>query len=1029
MPVQYQSRTLAKVVDARIDLMEADRDSETEILEDCPFCRSLDCDILFALGFTLIVICLLILIVGFWLKGVISYEDKIAECDYQFDSTVPKGHFNFPIVPTKPPPTSSSNHILTSFPDEIYSTALAEAEATPGLPQNVQCIYTFIARQGQRVKLEFEQFQLAGTADNCEIEYIDIYSELGDATSNLLEAALGGRYCGGVAPKIRISLKNVLILVFHSRVGAKRTEELLLKGRYSFISDQKYVAGVAMPHISICSYLIEYTSRKGKGVIFSPTYPGTYPSNIQCTYKIIGNSDQRIKLYFKDFDVYFGGEHCPYDVLTIYDGPDNSSPIIKKVCGLQQKLEVFSTSNSLLIEFNTTDPQRNDPRGYLIEYEFASRFVNVPNLIQHAVGVSHIRGTECDVRVQSNDESLHYIYSPNYPMMYPTNISCTYILDGLQGDQNLEKVVLTFEQLAVFSDGSGNNNALTTNSDPNNVNEVDCPSAFVGIAFKIPTIRQVLSSNDGASYDKTVCERPNPSSDLMGPYQSKSSRMVLTFESSDQPKNDGNNHLGYGFKAKVQFMTDFGVPGEAFGDSNKCLFRFKDQKGTFNSPRFPGNYPLDTTCTYLIEGNIGDQVIIYFEAFELFEEASKDICNDYVELYNILVDQNGNETAKLQEKFCWAMSPGPSMTQFGSHKMRVVFNSDLKGTANGFKAFYEIRKQFEEEIPSNQHKETRHCGERITSSLDKFSGTFHSPNFGVKYSKDTFCDWEIVVREGYQINLQPTTIEVEGVYGEDRVSCSTAVIKIVPNVEDPTSTVHVCGMFASKVKPILSKSNKMRISFYTSPEKVNGLKGFLYSWTEVKIIEKESECMGEHQYLCTYSKMCIAKALRCDSHHNCGHNDESDETHCHIKELATDTTTVVFAGIISGMILLFILAFFCFLFKKKIEKRHRHHKDPKALTTNGSRRRQPNKPRIPYRQQQPVGRIIVNNKDLDLTRYDHGEGGLISSPLTSRFVNHDATGVIPPSLAGSLGRPKPSINNHNNIIFMGSRRNETTFDV
>jgi hypothetical protein len=66
--------------------------------------------------------------------------------------------------------------------------------------------------------------------------------------------------------------------------------------------------------------------------------------------------------------------------------------------------------------------------------------------------VSHLRGSECDIRVQSNHETVHYITSPNFPEMYPVNTSCTYILDGLQGDQNLEKVILQFETLNIPSD-------------------------------------------------------------------------------------------------------------------------------------------------------------------------------------------------------------------------------------------------------------------------------------------------------------------------------------------------------------------------------------------------------------------------------------------------------------------------------------------------------------------------------------------------------------------------------------------------
>lgn len=36
-------------------------------------------------------------------------------------------------------------------------------------------------------------------------------------------------------------------------------------------------------------------------------YPGTYPKNIQCGYKFIGELGQRIRLEFRDFDLFYGG--------------------------------------------------------------------------------------------------------------------------------------------------------------------------------------------------------------------------------------------------------------------------------------------------------------------------------------------------------------------------------------------------------------------------------------------------------------------------------------------------------------------------------------------------------------------------------------------------------------------------------------------------------------------------------------------------------------------------------------------------
>ena len=60
----------------RVDLLELERTEEmVPAREDCPFCRALDCDIIFALLFTVVIGILLVLIMIFWLRGVIQYQE------------------------------------------------------------------------------------------------------------------------------------------------------------------------------------------------------------------------------------------------------------------------------------------------------------------------------------------------------------------------------------------------------------------------------------------------------------------------------------------------------------------------------------------------------------------------------------------------------------------------------------------------------------------------------------------------------------------------------------------------------------------------------------------------------------------------------------------------------------------------------------------------------------------------------------------------------------------------------------------
>uniref|UniRef100_A0A915M277 CUB domain-containing protein n=1 Tax=Meloidogyne javanica TaxID=6303 RepID=A0A915M277_MELJA len=135
------------------------------------------------------------------------------------------------------------------------------------LPDDIQCIYTFMAKPRERVRLQFTSFQLA--------EYVDVYSELEDPTEDLLSANLDARYCGTVAPNVRISLHQVLVLVLHSRIGRRRGDPFVLAGTFEFIPEAQFVPGIPFGSSDGkgCAFIIE-SSNRNQGTILSPTYPG-----------------------------------------------------------------------------------------------------------------------------------------------------------------------------------------------------------------------------------------------------------------------------------------------------------------------------------------------------------------------------------------------------------------------------------------------------------------------------------------------------------------------------------------------------------------------------------------------------------------------------------------------------------------------------------------------------------------------------------------------------------------------------------
>ena len=99
---------------------------------------------------------------------------------------------------------------------------------------------------------------------------------------------------------------------------------------------------------------------------------------------------------------------CPFDAVTIYDGPDNMAEKIGTYCGQMRNLVIFSTQNKLFITFTTlkrTAPAQN--RGFIAIYEFAESYIKLDFIQPDA---EHIRGTECDQKILSKKESKGEVY-------------------------------------------------------------------------------------------------------------------------------------------------------------------------------------------------------------------------------------------------------------------------------------------------------------------------------------------------------------------------------------------------------------------------------------------------------------------------------------------------------------------------------------------------------------------------------------------------------------------------------------------
>ncbi|XP_023718957.1 bone morphogenetic protein 1 isoform X3 [Cryptotermes secundus] len=762
-----------------------------------------------------------------------------------------------------------------------------------------QCIYTFLAGQRQRVELFFTSFNLRGTPPDgttagvlpaCIHEYMDMYSEVQQPdTSELINSPFGGRYCGLIPPRRRISLYRALALGFYTDKNASHPE--LFSGIYAFINDSTYEIGTPVPNTP-CSFKVHAANKK-QGVIVSPTYPGAYPKDLSCSYQFMGLTGQRIRIEFRDFDLFFGGPHCPFDYVKVYDGPDNESAVIGTYCGQQRNLVLYSSESSLLVTFVTIPRTANTQnRGFKGIFEFSESFVKLDFIVKN--DGEHIRGSECDQKILSKKESSGTVYSPNWPFPYIPKIVCRYFVYGMQDSQHLERVRLVFGLLDI--------------SKGNPKEGIDCPDGYLKIYLKG---QETTDSYD--KFDHEMCgEKKQPFVVV-----SDGPRLVMVFSSGELQ--------GRGFKANYTFETEYRIPGTAAPDGT-CNFTYRSgsrKKGEFNSPRYPSNYPSETNCTYLFVPTPNEQVTVVFDHFRVRADSANStngsygvsICQeDWLEMYNTYKDG----TEKLVGRYCGMTAPGPIESNRGASGVKIILHSDQEGVFSGFKAHYTF-----ESVKSIFGD----CGSNVSSAE---SGVISSPNFPQNYDgpvrglASKTCNWYIIVRQKHKILLNFDFFAVEG--EPTARGCPAAVVRLWHTIEGPP--LELCGEKPLTEKwQYLSEGNSMRISFISADKSV-GAQGFRAIWTEV------SEGPDCEQFTCVKSNFCISKKLMCNRMENCGADDQSDEMNC-IVEVPVDPFKLLGVALCVGGVLALGLCVWC---HRKHQRRRRQLARLRRNTIGSSRR-------------------------------------------------------------------------------------------
>ncbi|KAI1888819.1 hypothetical protein AGOR_G00172680 [Albula goreensis] len=267
--------------------------------------------------------------------------------------------------------------------------------SSPGYPNNYpspsRCAWLLEAPEGHTITLTFTYFQVEAHTQ-CSWDSVTIMNG-GSPGSPLI-----GQYCGNTSPGTIQSGSNKLAVVFLA-------DHSVSKGGFiaTWSADSSGCGGVI---------------HADSGTIKSPGYPQNFPSNSECTWRVIAHEGYHLEMSFNtDFQIPDSTGQCQGSFVKVWAGQrELNDALLVTACGSTAPAPVIAPYNTITTRFQSTG---SPGRG------FSASFIS-----------------RCGANFTAPSGR---VVSPGYPAHYPHRSNCSYLVDP--GDQAV--VVMEFRTFQI----------------------------------------------------------------------------------------------------------------------------------------------------------------------------------------------------------------------------------------------------------------------------------------------------------------------------------------------------------------------------------------------------------------------------------------------------------------------------------------------------------------------------------------------------------------------------------------------------